>query len=189
MFKPSHRTTTTLWPCKMVFATVAARRPIKWPRPSMIIGWARKPTGCAYGRDKQDLFDSTKSTERERITAFLRPSAVLGILRLSWWNKISRKEFVLKSQMRIPQERESPSWTASVHHDTRSDDQCKNSVAIPDKIYFIEFPTLWVKRAKKAIRKQVEEEKNTMSCISLLSFRPNRIVLRWTHDCFFLRHH
>lgn len=54
MFRPSHRTTTILWPCKVAFATMAARRPIKWPRPSITIDWARKPTGFSWRREKKD---------------------------------------------------------------------------------------------------------------------------------------
>jgi hypothetical protein len=35
MLRASHRTTTIFWPLRSCLATVLARRPSKWPLPSM----------------------------------------------------------------------------------------------------------------------------------------------------------
>lgn len=42
MLMPSHLTTTTLLPFKMNLATIEAKRPIKWPRPSITTGYNKK---------------------------------------------------------------------------------------------------------------------------------------------------
>lgn len=39
MFSCSHRTTVTLFPCSRTLAMTAAKRPRRWPRPSITMAW------------------------------------------------------------------------------------------------------------------------------------------------------